>query len=89
MYVLADNSRSEFDRYNEPALHMERLLKARLVEFTLPLNLLIHLEAINVRTLGDLVKKRAADLLKARRIGPISVRLLERLLFRYGLHMAM
>ena len=46
-----------FDKYDEPRLHMEKLLKARLTEFDLSLRILIPLEKAGVKTLGDLVKQ--------------------------------
>lgn len=35
---------NEFDKYDEPRLHMERLLKAKLVEFDISIRILIPLE---------------------------------------------
>ena len=77
-----DNS---FDKYDEPKLHMERLLKARLVEFDLSIRILIPLESANIKTLGDLVKQSKKDLRKIRNLGRISVGYIDSFLSRQGL----
>ena len=79
---------SEFDKYDEPRIHMERLLKARLFDFDLSLRILIPLENAGIRTLGDLVKHSRASLLKIRQLGVLSVDTLEKMLDRYALSLA-
>ena len=55
---------NNFDKYDEPRLHIERLLKVHLLEFGLSLRILCPLEDAGIITLGDLVNKSAKDLLK-------------------------
>ena len=43
---------NEFDKYDEPRLHMERLLKAHLVEFDISLRILCPLEKAEINQLG-------------------------------------
>ena len=62
-----------FDKYDEPRLHMERLLKAHLVDFDLSLRILIPLEGAGIRTLGDLVSQSRGSLKKIKNLGAISV----------------
>lgn len=80
-----DNS---FDKYDEPRLHMECLLKAHLVEFDFSLKLLLPLEEAGIRTLGDLVKQSRKSLQKIPQVGRISIDHLEALLHRLGLSLA-
>lgn len=68
---------NEFDKYDEPRLHMERLLKAHLVEFDISLRILCPLEKAGIRTLGDLVNQTAKGLRKINQLGRISVETLE------------
>ncbi len=79
---------NEFDKYDEPRLHMERLMKAHLVEFDLSLRILCPLEKAGIRTLGDLVKHTAKGLRKINQLGKISVETLERFLAYHGLSLA-
>lgn len=69
-----------FDKYDEPRLHMERLLQAKLVEFDLSLRILIPLENAGIRTLGDLVKQTPQSLMKIRSLGKRSVDKLQKFL---------
>lgn len=87
MYSLPDNT-SEFDKYEEPRLHMERLLKARLIEFDLSLRILIPLEKAGIRTIGDLTKQSKKSLRAIPQLGRLSVDLLAQLLDRYRLSFA-
>lgn len=77
-----DNS---FDKYDEPRLHMERLMKVRLVEFDLSLRILCPLESAGVNTLGDLCKQSKRGLRSIRNLGRISVDVLESFLRQQGL----
>lgn len=79
---IEDNA---FDKYDEPRLHMERLLKVKLVEFDLSLRILIPLESAGILTLGDLIKQTPANLRTIPQIGALSVGILEKLLDRLGL----
>lgn len=76
---------NEFDKYDEPRLHMERLMQARLVEFDLSLRILNPLESAGIRTIGDLTKQTNKSLRKIRQLGRISVAILERFLKYHGL----
>lgn len=85
-YMYADpTTDNSFDKYDEPRLHMERLLKAHLVEFDLSLRILIPLESAGIRTLGDLVKQSKKSLRKIKNLGRISVSHLESFLSGQGL----
>lgn len=77
MYALPTPDTNEFDKYDEPRLHMERLMRARLVEFDISLRILIPLESAGIKTLGDLVKHSRRDLLGIRQLGAKSVEILE------------
>lgn len=48
---------STFEKYDEPRLHVERLLKSKLIDFDLPFRLVCLLDRHGVRTLGDLVSR--------------------------------
>lgn len=78
----------EFDKYDEPRLHMERLMKVRLVEFDLSLRILIPLEKAGINTLGDLCKQSPSSLRKIRQLGKLSVDTLEALMDRLALSFA-
>lgn len=79
---------NEFDKYDEPRLHMERLFKARLIEFDISLRILIPLEGAGIRTLGDLVKQTRESLMKIKLLGRISVDKLESFLAYHNLELA-
>lgn len=79
---------SEFDKYDEPRLHMERLMRVKLVEFDISLRILIPLEKAGIKTLGDLTSRSVADLKKISQLGVKSIATLERLLDRLDLHLA-
>ena len=64
----------DFDKYDEPRLHMERLLKAHLVEFDLSLRILFPLEKAGIKTIGQLPN-----------IGKAAINTIESFLSRYGL----
>lgn len=68
MYVRAEG-RESFDKYEEPRLHMETLLNTNLVNFDLPLRILIPLERHGIRTLGDLVTRKRSDITSISNIG--------------------
>lgn len=87
MFVTPTES-NEFDKYDEPRLHMERLMKAKLVEFDLSLRILILLDKAGIKTLGDLVKQTKESLHKISQIGKISVETLENFLVYYGLSLS-
>lgn len=87
MYVY-EKEVNEFDKYDEPRLHMERLLKVRLVEFDISLRILLILESAGIRTLGDLTKKSLSDLRKIRNLGTKLISVLENLVSRLGLSFA-
>ncbi len=90
MYVTPkSNPVCEFDKYDEPRLHMERLLKAHLVEFDLSLRILIPLEKAGIRTLGDLVKQDRLSLRKVKQLGAKSIDILETFLSHHLLSFGM
>ena len=62
----------DFDKYDEPRLHMERLLKAHLVEFDLSLRILFPLEKAGIKTIGQLLQINRTGLLNIPNIGIIS-----------------
>lgn len=80
-----DNS---FDLYDEPRLHMERLLKAKLVEFDLSIRILLPLESAGIITLGDLTQRSAEELRRIPQLGEHSFRKLEKLLDRLDLSLS-
>lgn len=84
MYVPTDTD-NNFDKYDEPRLHMERLMRVHLVEFDLSLRILLPLESAGIKTLGDLVKQSKKSLRKIKNLGRISVEHLETFLSRQGL----
>lgn len=88
MITTRHNPPSDFDKYDEPRLHMERLLKARLVEFDLSGRLLILLEKGGIKTLGDLVGHSRKSLSAIKNIGVNSVEIIVGLLNRLGLSLA-
>lgn len=75
----------DFAKYDEPRLHMERLMKARLVEFDLSMHILIPLDNAGIKTIGDLTSKTRMDLMNIRRLGVISVGRIEDFLSYHGL----
>lgn len=79
---------NEFDKYDEPRLHMERLLKAHLVEFDLSIRILIPLEDAGIITLGDLTRQTKKSLREIKSLGRISVEKLERFLAYHHLSLA-
>lgn len=83
-----DSPQNSFDKYDEPRLHMERLLKARLIEFDLSLRILIPLEKAGIKTLGDLVKQSKTKLSKINQLGVLSLDRLEKLVIYLGLSFA-
>lgn len=87
MYTQSDTS-CEFDKYDEPRIHLEKLLSTVLVEFDLSLRILLPLESAGIRTLGDLTRCTRERLLKVPQLGVVSVGKLERFLVYHGLALA-
>lgn len=87
MYDTTEQQR-EFDKYDEPRLHMERLMKAHLVEFDISIRILCPLESAGIRTIGDLVKQTKKGLRKIKLLGKTSVETLEKFLEYHGLSLA-
>ena len=75
----------DYDKYDEPRLHMERLMRVRLTDFDIPLRILIILERGGVKTLGDLCSLSRKDLMMIPQIGKTSAERLEAELARYDL----
>lgn len=87
-YKSPQSSASDFDKYDEPRLHTERLLRAKLVEFDISIRILLPLEKAGIKTLGDLVQQRYDNLLCVPQIGRTSVNVLKKLLDRLDLSFA-
>lgn len=77
-------SEPDFDKYDEPRLHMERLMRVHLIEFDIPLRILIPLESAGIKRLGDLVKQSRKSLMQIKQLGRISVEKLENFLAYHG-----
>lgn len=88
MYVTEIHE-DNLDKYEEPRIHMERLMRAKLVEFDLSLRILIPLESAGIRTLGDLVSKQVGDIRKIKSIGASAVDKLTAFLTYHGLSFGM
>lgn len=80
MIVPPQPETDNFDKYDEPRIHMERLMRVRLVEFDLSLRILIPLEKAGIRTLGDLCKQTPSSLHKIPQLGSLSVEKLTKLM---------
>ncbi len=87
MYAYPEEH-DEFEKYDEPRLHMELLMKAHLIEFDLPLRILIPLEKAGIKRLGDLVKQSRKSLRSINQLGRISVDTLEKFLHKQGLSLS-
>lgn len=87
MYTQSDTS-CEFDKYDEPRIHLEKLLSTVLVEFDLSLRILLPLESAGIRTLGDLTRCTREKLLKIPQLGVVSVGKLEGFLQYHRLSLA-
>ena len=79
---------NDFDKYDEPRLHMERLMKAHLIDFGIPIRILSPLESAGIRTLGDLTKQNRKTLIGIKSIGRKSVEKLESFLAYHRLSLA-
>lgn len=79
---------TEFAKYDEPVLHMERLLKARLVEFNISMRILCPLDSAGIKTLGDLLKQSKRSLREIKQLGKLSVETLEKFLAYHRLSLA-
>ena len=87
MYTQSDTS-CEFDKYDEPRIHLEKLLSTVLVEFDISLRILLPLESAGIRTLGDLTRCTREKLLKIPQLGVVSVGKLEGFLKYHRLSLA-
>ena len=72
--------RIDLDKYDEPRIHMETLMRVHLVEFDIHIRILCLLEKARIRTLGDLVRQTRESLLKINQIGTGTVDTLEKFL---------
>jgi len=86
--IATSTTYTSFDKYDEPRLHMERLMQARLVEFDISLRILIPLEGAGILTLGDLVRETRQSLREIKNLGRISVEYLATFLHGQGLSLA-
>ena len=71
---------NEFDKYDEPKLHIERLMRVKLIEFGLPIRILIPLDKAGIRTLGDLTRQSIKSLRCIKSLGKISIKKIEEFL---------
>lgn len=79
---------SEFDKYDEPRIHIETLMREKLVKFDmLSLRILLRLESAGIKTLGDLLKCRREYLLSIPQFGVTSLRKIEDFLDRLGFNL--
>lgn len=78
----------DFEKFEEPRLHMERLMKAHLIDFDISIRILIPLESAGIRTLGDLTKQTKKSLRAIKSLGKISVEKLESFLAYHRLSLA-
>ncbi len=81
-------SEDTFDQYDEPRLHMQRLMRTKLVEFDLSIRILLPLEKAGIITLGDITKWKADDLRKIPQLGATAIARLEALLDSLDLSLA-
>lgn len=88
MYAYPEDESDSLDMYEEPRLHMERLMKTRLVELDLSLRILIPLEDAGIKTLGDLTGQTRKDLLKICQLGITKVKKIEEFLEYHMLSLA-
>lgn len=87
MFAYPEKEKDSLEKYEEPKLHMERLMKVRLIEFDLSLRILIPLDKVGIRTLGDLTALTAKELMKVNQLGKTSVNRLIHFLADYGLEL--
>lgn len=78
----------DFDKYDEPRLHMERLLNAHLVEFDLSLRILCPLENAGIKTIGQLLQLNRTSLFGIPNIGSAAIHTIESFLARYALSLS-
>ena len=78
----------EFDKYDEPRLHMEALLSTHLINFDISIRILITLETAGITTLGHLTSKTKTSLTAIRNLGNLSINRLEQLLHNLKLDFA-
>lgn len=88
MYCSPQIETDSFAKYDEPRIHMERLMRVKLVEFDLSLRILIPLEDAGIKTLGELTKKTRKDLLSISQLGKTKVEKLENFLKYHMLSLA-
>ncbi|MBD5204532.1 MAG: hypothetical protein HDS82_06685 [Bacteroidales bacterium] len=87
MYTT-ESPKIDFDKYDEPRLHMERLMKAPLVDFDISIRILIPLDEAGIRTLGDLTRQTKEGLRKINLLGKLSIDKLESFLAYHRLSLA-
>lgn len=84
--VMAQYSDSiDFDKYDEPRIHMERLMRVHLIEFGLPIRLLCRLESIGIRTLGNLLEHTRDEIMAISQVGATSIMILDKFLQYHNL----
>lgn len=88
MIVPASPSET-FDKYDEPRLHMEKLLSEHLVNFDINIRTLCSLERAGITRLGQLVRLTRAQLMHIRRLGVVSVNEIEAKMKWLGLSLGM
>ena len=85
--MIVKSTKPSFDLYDEPKLHMERLLRALLVEFDLEDKILYRLADNGIRTLGDLVDNDPRDLQRRCKFGQAAMSAIKKFLSHYLLEM--
>lgn len=88
MYYSDRPNIKDLEKFDEPRLHMERLMKAHLIDFDISIRILIPLESAGIRTLGDLTKQTRKSLRGIKSLGKISVEKLESFLAYHRLSLA-
>lgn len=77
-----------FDKYDEPRLHMERLLRCSIVSLDIPTRILYKLADAEIRTIGQLVSHSTASLMKINRIGVAAIAEIKKQIAYAGLTLA-
>ena len=77
-----------FDKYDEPRLHMERLLRESIVSIELPARVAFPLDDVGIRRVKDLVSQSEKSLMKIPRINVKSVSIIKNCLHHLGLSLS-
>lgn len=83
--IMEESLSKQFEKFDEYRIHMETFLSAPLIDFDIPLRILIPLENAGIKRLRDLVSLTREELLAVPRLGIVAVEHLEKLLSHYDL----